>query len=179
MFKFFFILLCLLHNTQGNIFNVGDSYNITWNNADTDYINIVLETNINNSWNITLENEYKYLSTVVDNQPNYFIWVIPSGLANYWMYDHRILIINSENNSNIKNDTFNIRKPEIELITSNQNITNSPIITTTIKTSNIGKEETDEKKEICIEGLCIPLYGFLIIIAVIIVLLCLCCCCYC
>jgi hypothetical protein len=188
MFKFFFILLCFIKNINGDILNVGESYNITWNNTYTNQVGIVLETKINNSWVVTREQEYKYLSIVLDNKPNYFIWDIPSGLSNYWMYDNRILVVNLENKTIIKNNMFNIREPAEELTTLNQDptdmqITNNTTTTTTtptIKDFNIENEETDDKDEICIKDTCLPTYAFIIIIIVsFLIVLWLCCQCCC
>ncbi|VVU95495.1 hypothetical protein CPAV1605_1246 [seawater metagenome] len=161
MNKFFLFLFTLFFNVHADILETGNVYNITWNDAIQGHVTINLEHYDSNNWIITQNNGYKYLSLVIDGYPNYYLWNVPEGLNNFWMYDLRILIKNLSDNTILRNLTFNIKNPP------------------TISTNTTDTNHSSDDKEICILNWCIPIYALVLLIIAILIVLCIClkCCC--
>jgi hypothetical protein len=188
MFKQFLIFLCLLgtQHTLGeenNVFSTGQVYNITWNY--TGPVGILVETHLNNSWVVTEEQGCKYLSIVVDSGQQFFLWTIPDSFYKYWKYGNKVSIINLSNNAVLKNTTFNIKNPNLEITDTALTPITEYITTHTLLGENTVTAQTlttpaevgdNDKGKVCIKDTCLPTYSIVIMCVVVLIILCLCCC---
>ena len=192
MFKQFLIFMCLLLGTQSTLgtqdienkeFTSGEVYNITWNY--TGPVGILVETHLNNSWFVTEEQGYKYLSIIVDSGQQFFLWTIPESFYTYWKYSNKVSIINLNNNVVLKNITFNIKNPNLEtVLTPNTEHMTTPILldenTVTTQSLTTPAEVGDnDKGKVCIKDTCLPVYSIFMMCIVGLILLCFCCKCLC
>ena len=196
MFKQFLIFICLLlgtqstlgtHDIENNVFTSGQVYNITWNY--TDPVGIWVETHLNNSWVVTEEQGCNYLSIVIDSGQQYFLWTIPESFYKYWKYGNKVSIINLSNNVVLKNTTFNIKNPNLDMTDTaltpdteyltTHTLLGENTVTTQPLTTPVEVSDNDNKYKVCVKNTCLPIYSIVIMCVIFLIVLCLCCKCLC
>ena len=191
MFKQLLIFLCLLLGAQSSLeitntqFTKGDVYNITWNY--TGPVGLFVETHLNNSWIVTENQGCKYLSIVLDNGQQFFLWTIPESFYKYWNYGNRVNVINLSNNVVLKNTTFSIKnqgimdpvittyRGSITTQTSMENTFTTEPLTNPTEPSN----NNNESGKVCLVDTCLTIYSIVIMSIISLIILCLCCKCLC
>ena len=99
---FIFFALCLASRTPiaspdlNDVWFINSNYKIEWNLNETVNVKLELYDSSNLSWNSHIQNNYHFLSTIIEKHTQYYDWHIPSIMSMYWEYPKRISLTSLE-----------------------------------------------------------------------------------
>ena len=101
---FYFLTYFTLVNSN---ITPGNMYDITWNDTESEQINLQLEVHKNGSWVSHKKDDSNFLSVILDGHIGKYGWDIPMELSSDWNSMNRILVSDTKTDDVILNRVFN------------------------------------------------------------------------